>query len=170
MKSKTNLLVEFLKAYDFNEVCEIKLDNEMPTFDYYEDPKSAKLRQATEKGVYLWVLKENKKPFEVIYVGLINNSTLEGRNKLHERGFKGKDNGGSNSGGNLKQGILKRIKEGGEIVIYFRKSNLINVMGEENISLCHIEEAALIKKFNNDSHNLMNAEAVRRRKKQSKKK
>jgi hypothetical protein len=167
MGKETKLIKDVIENYEFTEVGEIKRKSGLPYFDFNQSLKE--LYYEKVPGVYLWVIRANGILKEVIYIGLTQKSLNE-RNKLHERGFKGKDNGGSNSGGNLKQGILKRIKEGGEIVIYFRKSKLINVMGEENISFCHIEEAALIKKFNNDSHNLMNAEAVRRRKKQSKNK
>ena len=99
-------LKKIIKTYNFHEVCEIKLENETPIFDYYNDKKLDKLC-SLDKGVYLWVLKEHNKPFEVIYIGLLDKSTLKGRNGFHGNGFK--DKGGSKSGKKLKDGIGKKI-------------------------------------------------------------
>jgi hypothetical protein len=161
MTAETNLIKSVIKTYAFKEVCEIKIKEGMPYFDPY--PNMNDFYENKVPGVYLWVKKVNDTLAEVIYIGLTQKS-LKKRNELHERGFKGKANGGSNSGGNLKEGIIKKLNEG-KIVIYLRESELREVMGEESISLCHIEEAALIKKFNFDDHGILNAEGVRRRNK-----
>jgi hypothetical protein len=173
MNKNFELIENIIKTYNFHEVCEIKLENETPIFDYYNDKKLDKLC-SLDKGVYLWVLKENNKPFEIIYVGLLDKSTLKGRNGFHGNGFK--DKGGSKSGKKLKDGIYERlegtkdIKKAEKIVIYTRHSVTRIILGEKEISLCRAEEFALIKKFNNDDNKLLNEEGVKRRNIQNKSK
>jgi hypothetical protein len=175
MSIENKLIIEVINDYKFTEVCEIKVDNSgIPTFSYYGYEKHKNLCELNG-GVYLWVIKLDNKPCEVIYVGKVDNSTLVGRNKMHERGFKDKGKGGSKSGGKLKDGIIERLvvnKEikGQQIVIYTRHSEKRTVFGEKEISLCHAEEFALIQKFNNNDNFLLNEEGFRRRKKEENKK
>lgn len=167
MNANEKLIEEVLKTYCFKEVCEIEVDNKIPTFSYegYEEHNALCKERG---GVYLWVVKKNDKPCEVIYVGKVDKSNLEGRNKMHERGFNDKGKGGSKSGGKLKEGLCDKINKS-KVVLYFRQSPSKTIMSEKKISICHIEEAALIQKFNNYDNYLLNEEGFRRRKKEEKK-
>lgn len=149
-----------ITKYNFHEVCEIKAENNMPTFCYdgYENINGI---YDQKESVYLWVIIENNRPIDVIYVGLIDKTTLKERNKLHQIGFKGKGNGGSKSGGNLKSGILNR-KKNGKILIYLRKSQKIDSMGEFDVSIHHVEESALIKKFFKEGFILLNKQGIKK--------
>ena len=42
MNKNSELIENIIKTYNFHEVCEIKLENETPIFDYYNDQMSYK--------------------------------------------------------------------------------------------------------------------------------
>ena len=92
----------------------------------------------------MWIeqIHDNRK---VVYVGKAGKSILE-RCKQHEGGF----NGGSETGKEHATRIRKGIKEGKSYYLFVRKSDEMTVMDEVNVSMCSIEEIALIKQLSPD--------------------
>ena len=90
----------------------------MPIFPYLGNNQGKDIDEQ-KKSIYVWVIMENKRLVDIIYVGLIDKTNLQERNKLHQTGFKGKGNGGSNIGGKLRTGILNR-NDDRKIVVYLR--------------------------------------------------
>jgi len=92
--------------------------------------------------VYLWV-EESNNDVKVVYVGKAGKS-MEKRCDQHRGGF----NGGSKTGERHSKNIVNGIKEGKKYHVYARKSEMREILGEKDISMCCIEEIALIKKLN----------------------
>ena len=72
----SEFIEDVITKYNFQEVCEIKAENNMPTFCYEGYVNNNGIYDQKE-SVYLWVIIENNRPIDVIYVGLIDKTTLK---------------------------------------------------------------------------------------------
>jgi hypothetical protein len=92
-------------------------------------------------NVYMWVRVFENTITEILYIGKAGK-TLKDRCNQHVAGFKK-----SKRGKELAKKIVKEIKSGAVIVLYSRYSERKEILGENDISLCSVEEIALINKF-----------------------
>lgn len=99
--------------------------------------------------VYMWIVEKNKIPVEVLYIGKAG-FTLTKRGKEHYNGFKRSKSTGETLATKLRERLTTSVKEGEEqttIGIYARHSQCISIFEQPEISMCEIEETALIKKY-----------------------
>lgn len=94
--------------------------------------------------VYLWVAFTGKDFANVFYVGKAGK-TLKARCDQHVGGFRG----GSKKGIKNAENIYAFLSEGENkrLELLARKSDTTTLFGETNISLCEVEEIALIQKL-----------------------
>lgn len=91
--------------------------------------------------VYLW-LELDSDGSRVVYVGKAGG-TLARRCMQHASGFAGGSPTGIKHAANISNGI----KAGKRYEIWARKAGVISLFGEADISMCEVEERALIQKF-----------------------
>jgi hypothetical protein len=97
----------------------------------------------TSGWVYLWV-KVNGDHFDICYVGKAGR-TLRCRCAQHVGGF----NGGSVTGRKHARRIrdFLNIDKGNKMHVFARESDRKNIFNVENISMCDVEEIAMIMKL-----------------------
>jgi len=91
--------------------------------------------------VYLW-LEIGTDESKIVYVGKAGK-TLNERCGQHVGGF----NGGSTTGTSHASRICTGIENGKRYELWSRKSDIITLFGEKNISMAEVEEKAFIQKF-----------------------
>ncbi|QIL81450.1 hypothetical protein G7047_17185 [Diaphorobacter sp. HDW4A] len=99
------------------------------------------MKQGEHGWVYLW-LEIDGDVSRVVYVGKAG-STLARRCGQHTAGFSGGSATGIKHAANISNGI----KTGKRYEIWARKAGVISLFGEADISMCEVEERALIQKF-----------------------
>ena len=125
--------LSIMGQFGFAEAAEISLTGGSPTFQL--------ARPSSERGfVYLWV-EISAQIFNVVYVGKAGG-TLQMRCNQHADGFRHSSTGRAHAD-RLRQGI----NENKRYVVYARKSEIKNVLGERDISMACVEELAFIQKF-----------------------
>lgn len=122
-----------MSQFGFEEAGWISLAGEYPAFEL--------AGQSNDCGmVYLWV-EISEQTFTVVYVGKAGR-TLRQRCNQHVGGFRHSSTGRAHAD-RLRQGL----RGNKHYVIYVRKSETKDVLGESGISMAAIEELALIQKF-----------------------
>lgn len=99
--------------------------------------------------VYMWVVEKNNTPAEILYIGKAG-FTLKMRGQQHSGGFRRAGSTGGTLADKLRKRMVLLKKETGcaaEVAIYARHSPCKNILGEARISMCEVEETALIKKY-----------------------
>jgi len=71
--------------------------------------RSCITKEEPNDRVYLWLLIQNDGESYIIYVGKASN-TIKARMNQHRQGFKGRENGGSLSGGKKRKFIDSKLK------------------------------------------------------------
>jgi hypothetical protein len=104
-------------------------------------------------NVYFFLTEKEKKATKIIYIGMTEKTILE-RLKGHINGYKNTQRG-IPVGEILKKKIPKKYT----IAVYCRKSERKNILDVKKISLCAVEEKALIKRFK-ENHCLINGKKL----------
>lgn len=91
--------------------------------------------------VYIWIKSKRGYKRQPIYIGK-TSKTLCDRCKQQSNGFAGYSSTGRKNSGKIKD----YLKKGFKIYIYTRLSDTKRILDEVNVSLCEVEEKALIKK------------------------
>jgi hypothetical protein len=104
------------------------------------------------------VKEDASKRFDVCYVGKAGR-TLWARCNQHVGGF----HGGSTTGISRKNMISEYLKGGVDrkITLYARKSPDQTILGEHNVSMCEVEERAMISKLRRRHADLWNASSAK---------
>ena len=87
-------------------------------------------------------MEEDEFNISVVYVGKAGK-TMKNRCDQHLGGFRG----GSSTGQAHSGRILAGLSIGKRYSVYIRESGSETILGEQNISMCNVEEIALIKKL-----------------------
>lgn len=106
-------------------------------FPVFEIDKEARQRVGS---VYVWAIADQEGIKEVLYVGKAGRQFIS-RCKQHQGGFRY-----SNTGKHNLARILVEHEAGNSIEVYARQSPTAEVLGEM-VSMCGVEEDALIKKL-----------------------
>ena len=125
----------FRQEYGFQKYADIVSNGKHAFFD------SCHTNWSGYGYVYLWV-EEDEFNVSVAYIGKAGR-TMKNRCDQHLAGFKG----GSTVGGNHSARILAGIKKRKRYCVFARKSSSKTILGEQNISMCCVEEIALIGKL-----------------------
>lgn len=99
--------------------------------------------------VYMWIVEKNKTPVEILYIGKAG-FTLKKRGQQHCGGFRRAGSTGETLANKLRKRMFLLKKQTGDsakITIYARRSPCKTILGETKISMCEVEETALIKKY-----------------------
>jgi len=126
----------FLQEYDFQKYADIVSNGNHAFFD------SCQANWSGDGYVYLWVEgDECSNNVSVVYVGKAGK-TMKNRCDQHLGGFKGGSTGRAHSAR-----ILSGISKEKSYCVYAKKSSSMTILGEQDISMCCVEEIALIKKL-----------------------
>ncbi len=124
----------FIEKYNFFRYADIVSNEEHAVFTNMDN-------EFTGIGcVYIWVEKMAS-VINVVYVGKAGK-TIKKRCGEHSQGFKKRKVGVAHS-----DRIINNIKKGKSYAVYVRESKRTTVFGEDNISLCSVEETAFIRKL-----------------------
>lgn len=128
-------LIQSVSSLGFSKIGSIILDTK-------QEPNFLLTTKYNEFGwVYLWLevcITEAK----IVYVGKAGK-TLHERCRQHVGGFKG----GSTTGSAHAARISAGIKNGKRYELWSKKSDIVTLFGEQNISMAEVEEKAFIQKF-----------------------
>ncbi|WP_462219325.1 GIY-YIG nuclease family protein [Ferruginibacter sp.] len=111
--------------------------------------KEAKNIKVESGNVYVFVTEKEKKACKIIYIGMTEKTILE-RLKEHVNGYKNTPRGIP-----VGEILKKKIPKQYTIAVYCRKSDKETILDIKGISLCAVEEKALIKRFK-ENHCLIN--------------
>lgn len=140
-----------LKRFDFVRVGQITVSS-----DGRVKFELGAFESSASKGwVYVWLVDDGDQSCWVAYVGKAGK-TLQKRCDQHERGFNEVTSPGV--GAKKTAPYIREVLENPRhrIFVYARLSPKIAVLGEDGVSMCEVEEMALIKKWNpclNKTHN-----------------
>lgn len=104
--------------------------------------------------VYLWAKYASGSLTDVCYVGKAGK-TLKARCDQHVGGFKGSTKKGEINGQHVRQ-FLSLSREN-SLVVFVRKSPEQRVLEEDGVSLCEVEERAMIMKMRRIGAGLWNS-------------
>ncbi len=132
-------LGEELKGFVFQKKGYMTLnkDETLPEIKLFD------LLETFEGNVSLWVTEIDEKPSQIIYIGKAGKTLLI-RCVQHMNGFvRGRSKKGFENG----IALLSLLKENIKIAVYARRSQRMEILGMEDISLCEAEENAMLRRY-----------------------
>jgi hypothetical protein len=116
----------------------IKKNQTHPIFELFSRTEEA------EGNVYMWIVETKGKPSQVLYIGKAG-TTISLRVLQHTSGFKGTSR--SKIGESNAAKLVSLLKKKAKISLYVRHSQRMKILDQKNISLCDVEEKALIERY-----------------------
>ena len=147
---------EIVAALGFRNVGRISLEESTthPRFVLDREFNGRGAHYHARGWVYLWIAIDGQGSFNVRYVGKAGKS-LKDRCTQHEGGFKG----GSKKGVRHAERLKEYLSEGNDrqVLVLVRKSPDVTVLDEPDVSLCEVEERAMLMKMRRLGADLWNS-------------
>ena len=134
-------IVDAIANLGFVKVGKLILDESNNPFFELSAPFLANETSAKHGWVYMWLEISPKQAVHIVYIGKAGK-TLATRCKQHTGGFR-RSVTGTKHAARIRAGI----EMGKNHEVWVRKSDVMMLFGEPNISMDEIEEKALIQKF-----------------------